>query len=169
MRFIFLILALSAFWLGLSGHFTAVFLGLGAASIALVVAMKMRLSRVVPLREVFLPRSHLNPFKTIKYSFWLLGQIILSNIAVAKIILSPRLNIQPHFVDVSTKQKTILGEVIFANSITLTPGTISVDTIEKDHIKVHALTHATGDISSLNDMASRVCAIESIKDNDNDQ
>jgi multicomponent Na+:H+ antiporter subunit E len=160
MRVILFILSLWAFWLGLSGHYTALFFGLGAFSVGFVVVMKLRLSKVVPLRETFLPKSELKPFSAVRYLLWLSWQIVLSNISVAKIILSPRMNIQPHFVDVPAKQRTLLGEVTFANSITLTPGTISIETIDRNHITVHALTRETGDRAALDDMSKRVCAIE---------
>lgn len=160
MRLILVILALFAFWLMLSGRFTLLFFALGAASVLGVILMRQRLVRVLPFREQFVIKSRLSFWKSIRYFFWLVGQIVLSNFLVARIILSPRLKIKPHFVEIPAKQKTLLGEVIFANSITLTPGTITVETHYKTYIMVHALTENTGNVVALNEMAQRVCQIE---------
>lgn len=70
---------------------------------------------------------------------WLAWQIVLSAWTVSRIILSPSLPISPTLVRVKTGQKTDVGKVTYANSITLTPGTISVD-LDGDEILVHALT-----------------------------
>lgn len=164
MRLILVALVLFAFWLIFSGHFTPLFLGLGIASVLGVILMRQRLMRVVPFSEQFATKSRLNFLKSVRYFFWLVGQIIISNFAMARIILSPRLNIKPHFVEVPVKQKTLLGEVIFANSVTLTPGTISAETGRKNYIKIHALNEDTGNVASLNEMSERVCQIEKTND-----
>jgi multicomponent Na+:H+ antiporter subunit E len=77
--------------------------------------------------------------------FWavLLREITVSNVDVVRAILSPRLPIQPHFLRVRTRQSTDLGKVILANSITLTPGTVTVD-VQGDELLIHALTEASG-------------------------
>jgi multicomponent Na+:H+ antiporter subunit E len=73
----------------------------------------------------------------------LIREITVSNIEVVRAILSPRLPIQPHFLRVRTRQTTDLGKVILANSITLTPGTVTVD-VQGDELLVHALTESSG-------------------------
>ncbi len=73
------------------------------------------------------------------YTFTLVLEIIKSNIQVAKIVLSPSLPIEPHFVKVPVKMKSDLLKVLYGNSITLTPGTLTVD-VTKDYYIVHALT-----------------------------
>ncbi len=70
---------------------------------------------------------------------WLIWQIVLSGISVSRIILSPSLPISPALIRVKASQKSAVGLVTYANSITLTPGTVSVD-IEGDTILVHAIT-----------------------------
>jgi multicomponent Na+:H+ antiporter subunit E len=78
--------------------------------------------------------------------FWarLVVEIVVSNLQVLGAILSPRQNaIQPHFLRVRVRQTSDLGKVILANSITLTPGTVSVALIG-DELLVHALTRASG-------------------------
>ena len=87
------------------------------------------------------------------------GPLSKSNIDVAKRILNPRLPIAPRIVRVNGTQKTDLCRVIFANSITLTPGTVSLDLDEED-IVVHALTEEAADDVQSGDMDSRVTALE---------
>ena len=74
-----------------------------------------------------------------QYAPYLIKEIIESNIAVTKIICSRQMPLQRNMIEVSANQKSELGRVILANSITLTPGTISVD-MEGDKILVHALS-----------------------------
>ena len=74
-----------------------------------------------------------------KYAPWLGKEIIQSNIDVTKIILSPRLPLQRNMVTVKAGAKSELGRVILANSITLTPGTVSVR-MDGDEIEIHALS-----------------------------
>ena len=76
------------------------------------------------------------------YLPWLLKEIIKSNLHVAGIIINPRLPVNPQTLKTHPRQKTSTGVAIHANSITLTPGTISVDIID-DQLLVHALTDHT--------------------------
>ena len=73
------------------------------------------------------------------YSPWLLKEICKSNLNVARIILTPSLPISPTMAEFQALQKTDLGRVMYANSITLTPGTITTDVNGCD-LKIHALT-----------------------------
>jgi multicomponent Na+:H+ antiporter subunit E len=75
---------------------------------------------------------------------WLLWEIVKANWDVAKIIANPSLPISPTMMRVRASQKTDLGKAIYANSITLTPGTLSVG-LEGDEITIHALTRAGAD------------------------
>lgn len=76
-----------------------------------------------------------------RYVYRLTIEIVKANIDVAKIVLSKKMDIQPHFFKVPLHIHKDLNKVIYANAITLTPGTLSVD-IEDDYILVHALTNA---------------------------
>ncbi len=76
------------------------------------------------------------------YIPWLLKEIIKSNVYVTKLVLNPRLPIQPQTLTCSPSQKTNTGLAVHANSITLTPGTISVN-ISENEILVHALSNHT--------------------------
>jgi multicomponent Na+:H+ antiporter subunit E len=101
----------------------------------------------------------LNPLKFIGYFGWLLLEIAKSNIAVTKKILSASMPIKQNLFDVPYTQRTDLGQVIFANSITLTPGTVTVET-EDGHFLVHALSYSSDDMGALADMDRRVSETE---------
>ena len=76
----------------------------------------------------------------LKYIYRLVIEIVKANIDVARIVLSKNMDIQPHFFKVPLHIKKDLNKVIYANAITLTPGTLSVD-IDEQFLLVHALTH----------------------------
>ena len=99
----------------------------------------------------------LRPF--IYYAPWLLKEIVVANIDVTRRILHPRLPIRPTIVRVRASQKGDLGRVIYANSITLTPGTVSVD-MEGDRITVHALSHEGAEEDMAGEMDRRVSKLE---------
>ena len=134
-----LFLLLAAIWLLLSGYYTALLLGLGALSCALVVALCRHMGIVDP-------EGHPNHLflGLLLYIPWLLWEICKSNIDIARRILDPKLPIAPRIFKIKTSQKSHLGQVIYANSITLTPGTVSVE-VEEGEITVHALTGETAD------------------------
>ena len=152
-------LSLGAFcfviWLLLSGFFDNMLLiALGVLSCALVVFITYRMG----LFEQDNPSPGLI-LRFLRYLPWLIWEIIKSNIDVAKCILDRQLPISPTLFRVKASQKSDLGKVIYANSITLTPGTISVN-VDKDEIEVHALTRATADGVLSGEMDRRVTAIE---------
>jgi multicomponent Na+:H+ antiporter subunit E len=79
-----------------------------------------------------------NIVRWISYTLLLIKEIIVSNINVAKIVLSPQISISPQIVIIKTKIKSDFHKMIFANSLTLTPGTITI-TMDRDEIAVHCL------------------------------
>ena len=99
----------------------------------------------------------IRPFTS--YLPWLAKEIIVSNIEVARIILSPKMKLQRNMVDVHINQKTEIGRVIMANSITLTPGTVSVN-LEGDQVQVHALSFEGAEEDLSGEMDRRVCKLE---------
>ncbi len=134
---------LAAAWLLLSGHFDGLILGLGAASCVLVVVIARRMDLID--REGF--PIHLT-WRLPVYWIWILWQIVLSNIAVVRRIFARRLAISPQVLNVESGQADDLGQVIYANSITLTPGTISLR-LDDGRIEVHALDEDfAGDLQS---------------------
>ena len=149
-----LALVLYGFWLLLSGHGNILLLSLGAASVALVLWLSWRMD-VVDHESQPLHLSHRLP----GYWLWLLLEVIKSNIDVARRIWSPSLPISPTTVYLKANQKTALGKAIYANSITLTPGTVTIN-LQGDKLEVHALTReAAADLQS-GDMDRRVQALE---------
>lgn len=131
-------------WVSLSGYFKPLLLSLGAFSILLVLYISKRMElfdfdQPILLREIY----HVIP-----YWIWLIKEIVLSNFDVIKRILNPALPINPQLVNFKSNQKTDFARVNYANSITLTPGTISID-IEDEFIEVHALSE-----SGINGLAS---------------
>ncbi|MDO8287633.1 MAG: Na+/H+ antiporter subunit E [Parvibaculum sp.] len=145
-------LALLAFWLALSGHYTPFLLGMGVLSTGLCVYVASRMGLIdaesVPTQL---------RFSLLFYWAWLLIEIIKSNYQVARIILSPRINLGQQLVLVPTAQTTDMGRVIFANSITLTPGTVTVE-IAGQALLVHAMT--ADFVPSMEDMGRHVAAVE---------
>ncbi len=136
MAFVATFLVLVSFWIFMSGLFDIWHFGLGLLSCALVAYMSSDL-----LFKKFRSGKRLKESAAfIAYLPWLFYQIYLANIYVVKVALSPNLSnkIHPHIVKFKTKLKSEMAITTFANSITLTPGTITVH-IEGDSFYVHAL------------------------------
>jgi multicomponent Na+:H+ antiporter subunit E len=142
---------LAALWLLLSGKFSPLFLFLGAASCVLVVWLARRFETVdresIPL--------HLG-WGIVPYWLWLLKEIVVSALQVSKIILSPTLRISPTMVQVQSRSGTEVGHVLFGNSITLTPGTLTTDIDDSGLMTVHALTAEGAQGVLTSDMNQRV-------------
>lgn len=134
----------------LSGHTSPLLLSLGLLSVTAVVAC---VSRLEVLDDEGVP-VHLLP-GLIRYVPWLIGQVIRSNLDVARRIVSPELPIHPSVVKVDATHHTEVGRVTYANSITLTPGTISLD-VSAETIEVHALTEDAANDLMSGEMARRV-------------
>jgi multicomponent Na+:H+ antiporter subunit E len=146
---------LLSLWLLMSGLFKPLIIGFGITSVLIVLLVAKRMDQAdgdqVDLK--------LAPIAFGGYILWLLVEIAKANWAVTKTILSAKMPIRQHLFAVPYTQKTDLGQVIFANSITLTPGTISVE-VEPGHFLVHALSYSDGDMQALADMDRRVSAAE---------
>jgi multicomponent Na+:H+ antiporter subunit E len=139
-----------AFWLLLSGHHESFYLALGALS-SLAVALTTRdfelvstVLRVAPGLLAYLP--------------WLLVEIVKANIDVIKVVLDPRLPADPVVVRVTTPLRSRLGITTLGNSITLTPGTITLD-VEGQDLVVHALTRASAAGVQSGAMDARIARI----------
>lgn len=100
-----------------------------------------------PINKRF-PEGGVKFYNSIIFYFpWLLKEMLLSSIGVAKLVLTPK-KLEPKILKVKTGIKSNIGKVIFANSITLTPGTFTID-IEKDSVLVHYLVHQKGDVERM--------------------
>ena len=137
-------------WFGLSGHSEPLLLSLGIASVVFTVYLAHRMDVIDHESH---PIHHL--FGLLRFWPYLTVQVIKSNIDVIGRILRPGRSISPQMVDLPLPQRSDLGRVIYANSITLTPGTVSVH-LGKDTIMVHALSKQGADELGRGEMASRV-------------
>lgn len=151
-----LFLFLFAIWLMLSGQYTPLLLALGVLSALLVVFIAVRANLVDrEIHPVLLKPS------IIYYWMWLGREIIVSNIDVARRILDPRMPISPTVFTLRASQHTDLGKVTYANSITLVPGTVTMN-VEDDVFTVHALTREAADELRRGEMNRRVKNVERV-------
>ncbi len=145
---------LFGFWLLLSGKFDLFHLTIGAVCSVLVAYLFHDLLftnvRVGDMRVV--------TWRFITYIPWLLYQIMMSNIHVASLVLRPRMPIRPQVLTFKTKLETDISIVTLANSITLTPGTITMD-IRDGVYYVHALSKKVADDLKAGQMEDRVAHI----------
>jgi len=145
---------LFGFWLLLSGHYTPMLLSFGVGSCVLVVYLSLRMD-VVDEEGVPLHASGRLAF----YLPWLMKEIFVANLKVARIILAPKLVISPRIVVFHGSQQTDLGLVIYANSITLTPGTITIG-VDGQDFEIHALTAADLETGEEDEMDRRCTWVE---------
>ena len=119
-------------WLLLSGHYDPLLLSLGLLSCALCL--------YVTWKANFIDNEGLPLHLLVRlpvYTIWLFKEIIKANIDTAKIIILNNPN--PQNFRVKSSQNTEAGKVMYANSITLTPGTVTTQ-LDEDVLEVHALT-----------------------------
>ncbi len=151
---------LAALWLLWSGHWDLgastdrLLLGYGVFSVGLVTWIRARMATVVGDEDVW-PLG----LRWVPYVPWLLVEIVKSNAHVVARILSPNPGLQPQLVRVKGAQKTDIGRAVYANSITLTPGTITLD-IREGEFLVHALTDATAEGLREGTMDRKCAAME---------
>ena len=154
-RFIILVLVLAALWLLLSGYFDKpLLLIFGAAS---VIFSAWLAHRAHVLDSEGLPGG-VFPGIFI-YMFWLTVEIGKANLMVAKYALAVEPKLSPKLFTVPNPPRTSVGKAIFGNSITLTPGTVTVD-VREEEMLVHALAEEVADVEAIRDMGERVHKIE---------
>lgn len=157
MVFLATFIILFGFWIFLSGMFDLFHLSLGIISCALVSLISGDLF----FSQKSVNKSHLiQIFRFIRYLPWLLYQIILANLHVAFLVLHPKMLslIDPHIIRFKMKLKSDLSLTTLANSITLTPGTITV-LIHEGHFYVHSLDQKVADDLLTGEMEERVARI----------
>ena len=147
-------LILMALWLVLSGHYTPFLIGLGALSCAFSLWLVRRLGSEPDW--VWLGRAL--P-ALLRYMPWLIREVIRSNLDLCRRIWHPALPIQPQILRVPAQQRTALGVSLFANSITLTPGTLSIE-LRRGEIEVHALSDVSAADLAGGEMHRRVLAVD---------
>lgn len=153
--------ALAVLWVLLSGMFDPLLLGLGFASIVLTVWIAHHMDVVDHEGHPV----HLGA-RAIFYFPWLAYEIVKSNIDVAKIILSPKMKIQPQIFRTKASQLSDVGRTTYANSITLTPGTVTLTMEEDGTFEVHALTDAAREGVETLEMDRRCTAMEGMSQAD---
>lgn len=141
-------------WLLASGHYTLMLLSFGVVSCAGVVVLCRRMG-IVDAEAV--PVHLLG--RALAYIPWIAWQVLLANVDVALRVLRPRMNITPRLFKVRTSQRTDLGRVLYANSITLTPGTVSIWVMD-DEITVHAISEEGAEELLQGEMDRRVTRME---------
>ncbi len=153
-RFIATFIILVGFWLLLSGHYDLFHISIGILCCALVSQVSHNLLFANPRAgdmRVIVKRF-------IMYIPWLLYQIVLSNFHVAYLALGPRRLIDPKIIKFKSKLESDISMVTFANSITLTPGTITVDV--KDGVYyVHAVSKKVAEDLMTGEMEDRIAHI----------
>lgn len=153
-------LILFLFWLTLSGVFDAKHVGIGALATA-AVALRGRRMQKVGFGEGDDREMHLATVRwdgVLLYSLWLLRAIVEANIDVVRVVFDPRLPIEPAMVRVPTRVTTDVEITMLANSITATPGTITVRAADEEHREfvVHCLVHPEKVPGAVHEMEDRV-------------
>lgn len=149
-----LVVTLCGFWLALSGMFTPFLLAAGFGSALAVVWLATRM-------EIADREAHPLHFSAAVFTYWpwLIKEIAVSGWQVTRIILHPRLPISPALVRFKPSQASAVGLVTHANSITLTPGTLTVEA-GRDEFLVHALTRAGAEGLAGSEMDRRIARFE---------
>ncbi|MBN2657481.1 MAG: Na+/H+ antiporter subunit E [Spirochaetales bacterium] len=112
----------------------------------LIAGLALSLMMAVISTKYFAPRSRgmINPFKALKYLAVLMVNLYKSNVDIARRVLDPKLPINPGIVKISTKLESPFRKLILANSITLTPGTVTLD-VDGQDLYVHWIDVVTDD------------------------
>jgi multicomponent Na+:H+ antiporter subunit E len=148
-----LLVVLAAAWLLWSGLYKPLLLYLGAFSCFLSFWLARRMGYFDD--QLFAMRFSL---RLLGYWFWLGREIIRSSLQVTRIVLDPKLPISPRLVEVKAGSDHAVDQVILGNSITLTPGTLTID-LHYGLLKVHALTETGANDLVSGEMNRRVTAL----------
>lgn len=149
-----LAVVLSGVWWILSGYTLVLILALGAGSILLVLYICHRMDAIDhETHPIHLAAG------CITYFPWLIWEIVLANWDVAKAIVKNDASLRPRLMRVKATQVSEVGRVAYANSITLTPGTVTLD-IEGSDLLIHSLTQGSKEGLETGEMDQRVTALE---------
>ena len=125
---------LFALWVGLSGQLNGLMLSLGLVSTLIIVYLSNRMDAID--REIY--PAHLTAL-LLRFWLFLAREVIAANIDVIKRIFRPGKNISPQLFELPLTQKSVLSHVIYANAITMTPGTVSAN-LDTKTVTVHTLS-----------------------------
>jgi multicomponent Na+:H+ antiporter subunit E len=140
---------LGGFWFVLSGRTDPLFLITGAVSVIVVTLVTSPITAAClrpDVDHVPIGRVPLALLRTVTFAWWMSGRILVASVQLARIVLSPTMPLDPCSVRFRTELRSPLARTTLTNSISLVPGTLTVD-IEGDEILVHAL--APGQITDL--------------------
>jgi multicomponent Na+:H+ antiporter subunit E len=146
------------FWLALSARFDPLFLGMGVASAA-VVTLLMR-DLVADVVGVGPARGRL-PYRVWRaavYVVWLIGRLFVASVQVAYLVLHPRVPVEPAVLRFATTLTHPVARTMLANSITLVPGTMTLQ-LEGSTYVVHALAPSSADDLVSGRMQSMIGAL----------
>ena len=129
-------------WLLLSGKYDWFHMSLGVISAFIVTVLQLRINKYLYYQKKIAQENSLSWSRLLFYIPWLIWQIILASLQVAYVVLHPRMPINPSLLKFKTKLPNIAARVILGNSITLTPGTLTIN-ITDDEFLVHALMDAS--------------------------
>lgn len=153
--FIFTSVLMFVFWFSLSGELNPILLGLGVISSLLVAWWSRDLligsSGKLPDLGIFL--------RVVAYLPWLLWQTALSNLQLFYLILHPKMPLEPSIVRYKHDLRTDFGIVTLANSITLTPGTLTMDGNREEYI-IHCITKSAAEDLQSDEMLKKVKWVE---------
>ena len=147
---------LFGFWVLLNGRCTVEIAVVGAVICAALYAFMAAFMGYSPRKEwAFVRRLG----RILGYGWYLAGEVVKSSVAVLRLIWSPRLVPEPKLISFHTKLRTDAGKVMLADSITLTPGTITVN-VQGDRMLVHCLDSSFEIDENDFDMERRVMRVE---------
>ena len=150
-EFLFLkTMALFVFWVLLSASFEWIHLSLGLICSFAVAWLNSGHSPFIPKFRVW--------SRVLFYLPWLFYKIIQSSLHLTKLILHPALPIDPKLISVESKLNHHAAVVLFGNSITLTPGTITAE-VDRNKLIVHAIDKVSGEDFESNQMESKIAYI----------
>ena len=153
-RLLLVIVALYAVWLLWGGLYKTPVLQLGILSCVLVAWLMMRMAE--PGQQKYSWRLL---YRLPHYWLWLLWQMVISNLQVLRLVLGPRSALSPVIVEVDAQASNKFALALLGNSITLTPGTLTID-IDGNRIIAHCLTAAAAQSLQAGTMARRVARVD---------
>jgi len=148
---------LFAVWVALSGKLDGFHLGVGAL-VALFLAWRARALPALVRPDLDRPESRLRLLRLVPYLLWLLWQMLLSALYVARVVLRPGKLLNPRLFAFRSDQPSAQAATALANSITLTPGTLTVELYGNDYL-VHAISARTQDDLLEGTMPAKVAAL----------
>ncbi len=154
---------LLSLWLVLSGVYDAFHVTVGVGSVLFVLWFNLAVRRIPLAADDHTLEERIRILPLLSYCLWLFWEIVVSSIQVAMIVLRPSLPIDPHLLRFRTRLPNLTARIILGNSITLTPGTVTLE-IKNDEFFVHVLTEQAAESLVDGTMPAQVSKIFSGKE-----